>query len=233
MLQLVQGGSAANTTRDHILSARDRLRIPFIFIKASKVKFLSHSEARIWKIVSLLILRDIEVHGRQAIINLESTSLCAEFAARQLARMRSSAIIPSSSNKYAKPPVLDNFLASSGSARYRDHRSKPSTPRFAEPDAGSTRSVSAKLGLDALASSVQRGLQSLGSSKHNGGKRSISRAAADQREELPRKKSMVSMMMGGKARRGSRADKPQPQRAPSRQQQQRADGEGEGALVEA
>jgi len=229
VLQLAQGNSVAVTAPHDALSARDRLRIPFVFIRASKSKYLNRSDARIWKLTTMLILRDIEVHGRQAIINLESTSLCAEFAARQLARMRSASIIPSSSNKYTKSPVFDALLVSEESSRRRDHRSKPSTPRFAEPDSGSTRSVSAKLGLDAIASSMQRGLQSLGSSKHNAAARTsrsrdgkrLSRPAAAQEheEEPPLKKSMVSMMMGGRSRRDSRTDKPQMQRAPSRNHQ--------------
>jgi len=216
--------SVVNTPADDALSARDRLRIPFVFIKASKVQYLSYSEARIWKLTAMLILRDVEVHGRQAIINLESTSLSAEFAARQLARMRSASIIPSSSNKYTRPPPLDTTFASTGSGRHRDHRLKPSTPRHAELDPKPTWNMSAKLGFGALSSSVQKGLDSLTSSKHKSVTRSASTGgcksgSSAQGSDLARKGSMVSLMVsGGKTRRSCRADQSQLQHSPSRSQ---------------
>lgn len=169
-----------------VLTVRERWRIPIVFAKVSRGRRLNRPDAHIWKVVSSNLLCDSDLHERLAIAHLESPTLCADFAARQYIRMP--AMAPESPSKFVRPPPIDTSPVAAHGRHFHTHQQhsshpspkispKPSADRFSKPEPG--HSGSFKFGIEALSSSLSRGLQSLGSSLDTKNKQYRAAAAAD------------------------------------------------------
>lgn len=182
--------SVAVATSEIQLSVRERWRIPVVFAKITRSKRLTRGDARIWKVVASNLLVEADMHERLAIANRESASLCADFAARVYIRMPAMSPGLATAKSFVRPPPIDTSPVAHG-RQYSTHphsrapsaqvspriSPKPTADRFTHPEP--THHGSFKFGIDALTSSLSRGLLSFGSNLDTKNKQYRAAAAAD------------------------------------------------------